>query len=421
MKPQIYYFIILFVGLVAQAQAVEKKMITFEMLSELVSSKNENVKAANAVVSASEERVGFLSRSFLPTFSLNGGGESVSFSSAEKGEREFWSLEGRWNLYSGGKDRIEENIRKLSVSTNKVSAIKEYQMELRKSRKIYWELVAIKNLKKDIEDALKENLKNISAAKKRRYAGLTTNSDVVDFELENALLIQRSKEINLEEDLMKTRLSILLALDNHKKLEVIDNFPPHTDHQPLPENSDYESNIDVQLLSLTEKIDNLKSAKAGRWWTPKLDVYSYLGRPSISYNDARALNRQDQWLVGLEISFNLDKGFEDRALSKAFDFESKATRLIAANALRKTKAMNHEMIHDLNLTHDLLHDANKDIKKAQLFFNLTRQEYARGVKNGPDLKEAFNKYYSFKARETTLYRNYYQQKADLLYLTAPSK
>ncbi|MCM2282655.1 MAG: hypothetical protein NDI61_12500, partial [Bdellovibrionaceae bacterium] len=60
-----------------------------------------------------------------------------------------------------------------------------------------------------------------------------------------------------------------------------------------------------------------------------------------------------------------------------------------------------------------IHDADRDVDRAAQFLKLTRNEYNRGVKNGPDMLGAFQKFYEFKDRRISLLREYHEAHAEL--------
>ena len=52
------------------------------------------------------------------------------------------------------------------------------------------------------------------------------------------------------------------------------------------------------------------------------------------------------------------------------------------------------------------------------FLKLTESEYNRGVKNGPDLLQAVQKYFEFRDKRTEYYRDFYSTKAEIESLTS---
>jgi len=397
----------------AQSVKSNSDVVTFTALEDLVKNKNEKVQAAESEALGAKARTGFTSRSFLPGFSLRGGSESAKFGSSDVEQRGFWTAEAKLNLYRGGRDKLEGEIREAQFKSAQIGAQKQMQSELRDARKLYWQLVSAQNLISDIEDAIKGNTENLQSSRRRVGAGVTTNADVLQFELENTALNQQLKKLKLEADFLKNKLGVIIGFDQHKDLNVESTFP-HPPDESLPKDSAEggSRNLYVADFQINETIQNLRKSQAARWWLPSLDVYTSFGRPSLSYNDFRALDRQDQWIAGVQLSISLDQALEDMASSRAQKFEAKSASLQKIYASKQSNATYHEYVHDLNLLHELLHDAQKDVEKANNFLKATKQDYVRGVKNGPDLLGAFARYYEFRTRKNDLYRAFHETKAD---------
>lgn len=397
----------------AQDVKTNSNVVTFSALENLVKSRNEKVQAAESVALGNKERTGFTARSFLPSFALKGGNESAKFGTAGVERRDFWTAEAKINLYRGGRDRIEGEIRDAHFQAAQIDSVKQYQSELRDARKTYWKLVSTLRLIEDLKEAIKGNTENLQSARRRVGAGVTTSADSIQFELENKLLNQQLKKLNLESDLLKNQLAVLIGYENHKNLAVEIELPHPSDESLPKENTEGgKRNLFVASFQMNETLQNLKKDQASRWWVPSLDLYTSYGRPSLSYNDLRALNREDQWVTGVQLSFSLDQAAEDMASNRAQKFDAQAASLQKKYASKQSMAAYHEFIHDLNLLHELLHDAQSDLDKAETFLKLTKVEYTRGVKNGPDLLVAFSRYYEFRTRKNELYRAFYETKAD---------
>lgn len=393
----------------------EPPIVKFESLPQLVREKNENVKAAEIMVQSTKERTGFLTRSFLPSVAVKGGSESAKFGSAPVENREFWGAEARLNVYRGGRDKLEEKLRETQVEATEVDSVREYQKELREAQKLYWRLVAIGHLLTDLDEAIGNNGGNIKSAKKRSGAGVATNADALQFELQGTLLAQQKKKLALEQDLLRNNLAVAIGYDEHEKLAVQPEFP-HPPEDSIPRGDlASDRNPDVRALRSLEKANALSQSLASRWWLPSLDLYTLYGRPSIRENDTRALARENEWLGGVQLSFQFDQGLEDRSTARAKELEAKAAALRTSHAVRESMASSHDLVHDLRLLHDLIHDSQADTEKAASFLKLTRSEYSRGVKNGPDLLEAFMKYYEFKTRHIELNRTFNETMADVSY------
>lgn len=404
-------FIFQFGSLATMAQSAPPTKITFSDLPKLVREKNEKVRASEIAVSAARKRTGFIGRSFLPGLSLKAGNESATLGTASSEQREFWGAEATINIYRGGRDSLEEKIRDSKATQLQAESDRDYQAELRDARKTYWRLVANKNILTELENALKDNEQNIKSAKRRSGAGVATNADAVQFELEKTLIVQQIKKLKLEQDALSNRLAIAIASDNHENLELGDSFA----HPPEPSDTLGDSklsNPDIKVIEQEQISHSLKKDQAGRWWVPSLDLYSTYRRPSFLESDTRALAKENEWVTGIQLSMNIGQGMEDYATKRAQELEVQSTEQKLAYAKRLNGATLHDLAHDLKLLHELIHDADENVERAADFLKLTKTEYTRGVKNGPDLQVAFEKYYEFKNRRIELYRAFYETNAD---------
>lgn len=406
------------ISFVANAQnGRHEGKVLFSELPQLIKEKNEKVQASELLVAASKKRTGFLVRSFLPEIALRGGNQSAKLGSASTEQRDYWSADAQLNIFRGSRDRIEEKIRDSKAQVSGAEYVREYQTELREAKKTYWQIVANDKILAELQNALKTNKENILSAKRRSGAGVTTNADAVQFELENTTLTQSLKKLILEQDLLKSRLAVAIGHPNHEAMTVEADFA-HPPESIDPSLASGQKNPDTEVLRLEESIHFLKRDKASRWWVPSVDLYATYRRPTFLESDTRALARENELVAGVQLSMNLGAGFEDAAIKSAEELEAKASSKRLSHTLQMAQATKHELSHDLKLLHELIHDADKDVEQSTAFLKLTKNEYNRGVKNGPDLQEAFSKFYEFRNRRTELYRLYYQTLADLEYQAA---
>lgn len=399
----------------AQKPATNLVKISFEDLPKLVQEKNENVKAAKSTFRAHQERTGYLVRSFLPQFSLKGGTESAKYGSEARIEKGFWSVEGKINLFRGGRDSLEEDIRDQQTRMAHTQSMEEYQIELKEARKTYWEIVANQRIIQDIKDALITNDENIKSARRRTGAGVATNADTVQFELERTLLNQQLKKLIHEVDILKGHLATSLSLDDHKNMEISMEFPHPPDQIVKEDTINPKKDFRFGLLKQEEDLIALRQKQASRWWLPKLDLYSSYGIPQLSFDETRARAEDTEWFTGVLLTIDLGSALEDNSERQSQKWLADASGNRAKHRLREAASLNHELVHDLKLLHELIHDADRDIERALSFVKLTKSEYNRGIKNGPDLLEAYARYYEFRTRLSELYKAYHQTDADLQY------
>jgi len=417
MVARICVLIVTVLGLPVWAQN-QNVNLRFEELPKLVRARNGNVIGARQVHSAAQERTGYLKRSFLPNLSLRTGTESAKVGSAPQENQGYWSAEARMNVFSGGRDGLEEDILQHKVQTTKVQALKDYQNELKQARKIYWHLTATKLLISDTKEAIERNEENIKTARRRADAGVTTGADSVQFELEKTILAQNLKKLEHEDDVLRAQLTVLVGFEDHEQLRIEVNFPHPPEAEFQERDLVAETSLEVRLLRENEAVEKLRSRQAGRWYLPKLDLYAKYGLPSLEDDYTRALRKETEFFAGVSLSINLGQALQDRAVQNAQAYEAQGLSYRANQRAKSVQAESHELQHDLRLLHDLIHDADRDAQRAQDFLRLTKNEYARGVKNGPDLLEAFSKLHEFRRRKTELHLEYQLAKTDFESLSA---
>ena len=400
------------------AQMSGSKVIRFEDLPKLVRDRNENVKAAESIHLAQKERSGYFTRSFLPKVSAKAGNETFKTDSARTDNQNYWMLEGKVNLYRGGRDRLEEKVREANENIAKSQLSHETIRELTEARQTYWKLVGISKLIKDRREALGRNESHIKSSRRRSGAGISTNADTIQFELHETTLQQELKKMTLQQDLLRNRLSVAIGWDEHENLQVAEDFPHPPDNKEMFPKLNGRENIELKIASERQARELARSQQHQRWWLPQVDAYTSYGVPSLSDEFTRAIRNEKEWTAGLKVGLDLGEAFESRHEARAKAFEAQAEKNRANHRLREVIAADHELRHDLSLLHELIHDADKDITKAETFLKLTNSEYARGVKNGPDLLGAFQSLYEFRQRRTTLYQEYHETLAELTALLA---
>lgn len=389
------------------------RKIRFDDLPNLVLEKNENVEAARLHVKGQKDRTGRKLRSFLPQVSAVAGQEQSKTGSGDATNQEYWKLEATVNLYKGGRDKLEDRIRDSSLNLSQTLLSLEYQKELKEARLAYWKITALTKQIEDRSEALKINESNLKSAKRRAGAGLTTTADAKQFELHRISLEREITKMKLEKDLGLNQLALALALDEHEDIELSSEFPRVTDKDFQSTETSSGQHFAAKVQRDLETIEQLKADQASNWWKPKVDLYAGYGLPSFSDDYDQAKRKDREWTAGVRMTIDLGQGFEDRKEALARQAESASFRKRATHAIREGRALDHELKHDLSTLGELIKTADQDVQVAESFLKLTESEYNRGVKNGPDLLEAVQKYFEFRDKRTEYYRDFYSTQAEI--------
>lgn len=416
MKISPFLFIVLFIAssssLAADANQRIKR-VSYEELPRLVEERNENVEAASLHVAAQKERTGRLIRSFLPSLSAQLGGEEFKVGSNPSDRQNYWRIETSLNLYDGGRDRLEDTLRDSHLALAKAGQVGELQRELKEAKQAFWSAIAISKLIGEKKEALEKNETNLKSARRRAGAGISTTADAAQFEIHKVGLQREQRKLEHEYDVVLNRLSVAIALDEHENVELVGGFPEISALPPLKTFSSAERQLTVRTSRELQRAEDLRAQQSSRWWHPRLDAYASYGVPSLTDEYTRALRHENEWTAGLKLKIDLGQGFEARREAAAKNAESASLQRRAAHAAREAVAADHEHRHELSILTELIASADADVERGLKFLKLTESEYARGVKNGPDLLDAFRKYFEIRERRIENYRDYFQIKSEL--------
>ncbi len=394
------------------------KRIAYDDLSRFVMKKNENVEASKLHVKAQNERTGKLARSFLPQLSAQVGEEQFKAGSESLKQQSNWKVEASLNIYRGGRDSLEDQVRKIDLSLAQTQFAAEYQSELLGARQAFLKALALSKKIENTKEAMEKNEVNIRSARKRAGAGITTAADTAQFELHRSSLNKDLIKLDHEHHATLIQLGVYLGLNEHENIETIGDFPKLTENEIDKVKLNTERQLDVLSYKDAQKISEMRAKQFGRWWLPRVDLYSSFGVPSLSDEYTRALSKDREWSAGVRMTIDLGRGIEDKTDASSQRFESESAKSRLSHKARAVGAYDHELRHNLSVLISLIQVADDDVEKANRFLKLTQNEYARGVKNGPDLLEAFQRYFEFRENRIQYYSDYFTTKTELERLTS---
>lgn len=329
------------------------------------------------------ERISFeqkISRSsFLPELSLSGGlGSEKLIDNAPETERgPFVFLEGKLNLYRGGRDQnsIQETRLKI-VQTNQELEIKKRAL----SRESFGLLSEIAWLKKDnalIEEELKISKTQQFMARKKVDAGLTTSVDLLDFDLKNQ---------NLENEREKN----LLKIENHEKdlLALFGNKLTLADIEKLTQEEITATSPELAQAKSALELSQLEKSSARAEYLPSIDLSAKWGQitPQEKF---LAPNREHQ--MALTLTIPLFSGFStDARIQQAITMTSLNERVLRQTEIDLKNKKSAEL-RKINLSKKILASLEHSLGQALKYRDLTIGEYKRGIKNSPDVIAASDK------------------------------
>ncbi len=410
------YFILLVVlsFMAIQETKADVVELKFEDLPKLLQERNQAVQGVQLSVQASQKRTGHLVRSYLPTLSLEAGGEHFQTGSYSAETAPYAFLETRLNLFRGGKDALEENIRQSQVGLTQAQAQRALTEELTDARKTYWTLIFQRELVQILKEALQENEKNLASAKKRIQRGLATDTDQVDFEINRDVLQEEISSLEHENELTQIKLRSFFSWADEKLIWTPSLIPHDHDEALLHMQIPQDSHPEVAQFKANSEISLNQGDQAHRWWLPSVDVYAGYYLYTLRDRDYVDMSRRDDLVAGIRFSLSLFDGFQSKTLASSLSLQAEG---LDSQARQKEKVIQAKLKiakEEIKHHHELTHIAEDRIQKGGKYLSQTLSEYGRGVKNSPDVLGALQRQISFKRRYAEIKRDYQLFKTDLL-------
>jgi outer membrane protein TolC len=397
----IYIGIAVFGTLTASRLMAGEIPLTADKLRGFLEEKSANVSAARLDLSAARDREGGLRRSFLPSLELRGDTGVSRGESAGWRNESAYGLELKANLYRGGRDQIRGEIRDIETK-RRVNQVKVVMSEeLDRARTVYWQILYLREKLALLNTSLEINKQNLNGAQKRIRSGVAANSDRFEFEIKEADLKRLISLANVQFANDTEELKVILGVDKDSRLTFPETFV-HDHASAVP-----ESGGQLEFLFKDDELQGeqylLAAREQERVWWPNLDVFASLDKDvSAPEGGSRKINGlgPTKLSMGLRATVSLPAGMESQREASALAHEASAAKLVAAHKERMMTAHVTAESAQLKALHDQVHETEQNIARAERYYKLTQSEYARGVKNSPDVLGASDKL--FDARHSRL-------------------
>lgn len=385
-------------------------------LSERVNSSNLSVQGQGQAVESEKVRQGYLGRSFLPSLTLELGQEKFQTGRYRTFSEPYGLLEARVNLFRGGRDKIEGNVRDLQAriaQNNQTTVVRD---QLNKVRKLQWQIIYNNELLKILEAEQTQNSKIKSQAERRARSGVATRTDTLEFSIYNSELEEGIESLQHENKILKIGLLPLLGFESEGELTFQNGILHEHDDELL--SSSFKAEAQPQVMALTAEAESLDLQKrsSNLWWTPKVDVYGGYYLYTLRDRDYRDQAARDDRVVGIRMSFDLFDGLKGSNLASSAHYLSESKRLQKRFVEKQTAAQYLMLKEDLLHTHEVMHYVEDRIKKSKEYLKSTLSEYDRGVKNSLDALTAVQRYFRYEKQYLEKKKEYQTIKSDLLSL-----
>lgn len=402
----------LMVFLPSRSLAAGEEVVTAAKLKHLLEQKNAVVAASRLEVSAASQREGALSRSFVPSVELYGGQENSKIGSEKWRSNSVYGVEANLNLYNGGRDEIRSKISSLEASRKSAQLKRVTAEELDNARVLYWRVISLKEEIALLKTTIEANNQNLSAAQKRVRSGVAANSDLFEFEMKAADLKRDLSKVDLSLKEHTDLLRLTLGFDESVTLA----FPESLNHEHdedaglTPSEKQYDFLFKEQEL-LSQQFSHSASAHRRAWW-PRLDAFASISK--VSAHKAVNAAETNQALLGVKVTLNIPSGMESFREAQALDQDATAAKLVAEHKRREAAIHVKSELAQLKLLHDQVHETEQNIARAERYYKLTQSEYARGVKNSPDVLGASDKLFHARQSKLETIRDYQVAKSHLM-------
>jgi outer membrane protein len=388
--------------------------VTSKNLKSLLESNNPKVSASQKEAEAAVERQGYLGRSFLPALEFFGAQENFTIGANPQKSQPGFGAEARVNLFNGGVDSFEEQIRRLDGQKRQFQVKRVLSEELEKARAHYWQVLYLRDKLQLLGSTQKANRQNLNAAQRRIKNGVATDSDRFEFEMKDVDLIREMEEVKVELSVKTQLLGLLLGASSNTAM----SFPEELAHQ-----HDYEEMLkhdfkDHEFLFKENEIlaeqFSIQSERAGRFYWPKVEAFTTYNQFNQKDKDPASASDRTESVYGLRATISLSAGPEQNREAAALAKESEAAKKLVNYQRLEIEVHLRGEKEELKLLHDQVHHAEENIERAERYYKLTQSEYERGVKNSPDVLGASEKLFDRRHKRLEMIRNFQLSKAHVL-------
>lgn len=412
------YLILVLQSLSLSVFAAETVIITEESLPQLVEERNGRVAGERSRVDAAKAEQGFLKRSFIPQLELAVGSEQTDGrpSSSVSNSYTYTAATANLNLFNGGRDSLREKAREQRTEEARAQLTSSRFSVLTQVRILYWQLLYQKEVVTILESAMKLNDENLRSAQKKIRNNLATKTDEIDFEQTK---IQLSQDLRRSQIVLSNIRRDLASLLNHPLDTVYETktLNLHPENHQLDEfrKRQFTGQEHREIKALQAQRQALESEEKinARWWTPRFDLYASKFRLSERLTQTNQMDRDQGEVLGARFSFSFD-GFEQRAQATATEYRVSALEHQRTQREQELQAgyANAYQLYELN--HDLIHSAEENNKMAQKYYDSVWSEYMRGIKNSPDVLQAFLRIVEAKIRYADIKKDYQIARTEIM-------
>lgn len=394
--------------------AAPPQPLAFEDLPRLVAERNDEARGAALQAEGAKRREGHLRRSWLPTAEAQAGGERFQTAAYAWRSEPYGSLEAVLNLYRGGHDALEDRTRQGEAALVSAAAKQSLADELLAARKSYWELVSGRELLGIIQEASDRNEKHLELAERRIKAGLATEADRLEFQINRSLLAEEAESLRHEDTLIQFDIAARLGSPPGTAFVTSTSVPHGHDEALLAAGGSLPPA--VASLQASEAVAAGQGLAAARWWTPSLDLYGGYSLYTLRDRDYPSQGLRDDRVAGLRLRVPFFDGLKSQTEAAALTLRREGYARQAQQAARLYASEVERAKEELRHVHELVHNGEDRIEQGRRYLAVILDEYGRGVKNSLDVLGAAQRQLSFRRQSAERRRDYALAQTRLLQL-----
>lgn len=364
-----------------------------ELEQKLLSS-NEELKSLEKEISAQESLKKSTYSAFLPSLNAVGGLARIKTDDeVEKGEVGY--LQGSANLFAGFKDRSTFDVQKKKLELSRVA----YELKTRTVKEelteVLTSMIGLHQIEKILNEEFSITQKQKQMAARKVNAGLTSQVDNYEFNLrESEIEIQR-RNIAREHEVAHQKLNALFnqeILDN--ELTTLSFASTGTLAKDL-NLAAYSNHPLIQKAKIEEEIAQSEKSSVTADFLPKIDLSYSFGRLTPTEDEVKYNESEVALLITIPLFSGFDTYYKRKASVAALaskEHEKNQVILNIKSQFEQLKARASELV-------ELYQIVDKKLLIAEKYYNLTLEEYKRGVKNSPDLVGATERFFDSKKKK----------------------
>lgn len=360
--------------------------VTWDQLPDLVEAAPAT-KAEDAEAQAAEARTGYLARSWQPRIDAAASGtrrsvtdpEGVLEPAAKRTMAAGTGVAANLNLWRAGRDMAKDAALNELASARQHAATQQKANRLLAARRAWLEAWQQKGLADLLAASTELTRANRERAARKARSGLTTQSDVMEFDLRLLALEQQTAETGEAERQAEADMAALLGVPGATVISAtsLPDWPPAQ-----------EAPVAVGLLELSLSGEGrsvgLERRSLGGWPYPEVGLGLIAGQGGRW----QAFPAEQQAEAGVGLTLSLWDGGAASAEGRALDRQAESFRQ-AAEAARASRAAELDLTaYRLRLWQERSVRLGERVRLATEFRTSVSEEYLRGVKDSRDLEDA---------------------------------